>query len=375
MIEKLTKYRRDLHKIPELGYQEYKTKEYILSVLKDYNCEITELCDTAVCAYFKGQGPVHGSANRMETLAFRSDMDGLPVSENTGAEYGSCHQGKMHACGHDGHMAMLLGLAGQLHRNLQRLSFNVLLIFQPAEESPGGAKCICESGILSRYDVKKIYGFHLWPMMERHRIASRERELMAMASELDITIKGLSAHCAKSEDGIDALFIGCQLVNELYAMVDTEVPEGEFKLLKFGTMSSGRVRNTISDHTRLEGSLRSFKVDTFNFIMKRMVEIAKSYENKYGCTINISYAESYPPVINDGDLFRNAKNLLKDFDFTTFKEPFLLAEDFSYYQQEVPGLFMFLGTGTGIPLHSSNFDFDESILDTGVKAYMRLLGL
>lgn len=385
MIENLKKYRRELHKIPELGYEEFKTKEYILSVLKKYDCEITELCSTAICAYFEGQGAKDGQESGVRhlrtTIAFRSDMDGLPVYESTDTSYKSCHEGKMHACGHDGHMAMLLGLAGEIQKNIHRLTRNVLLIFQPAEESPGGAQCICQSGILSKYQVDKVFGFHLWPMIDAGVVASREKELMAMSSEIDIEIKGVSAHCARAEEGVDALFIGCQMINQLYDMVENEIPRETFRLLKFGTMTSGRVRNTIADQTVLQGSLRSFSEETFHFIMGRIKEIAAGFESRYGCTITLKVSEGYPPVINDTSLFESTFNhlagphQLPGFKLQVFEKPFMLAEDFSFYQQQVPGLFMFLGTGTGTPLHSSNFDFDEAILETGVKAYLRILGL
>lgn len=377
MLKFVKKYRRDLHQIPELGYEEYKTKEYILSVLKGHGCEITELCTTGVCAYFAGQG-TKGDGQSQEpltTIAFRSDMDGLPVYENTGASYQSLHEGKMHACGHDGHMAMLLALAGEIQKNLHRLTHNVLLIFQPAEESPGGAQCICQSGILAKYQVERIFGFHLWPMIEAGVVASREKELMAMASEIDIEIKGVSAHCARAEEGIDALFIGCQMVSSLYDMVQNELPPETFRLLKFGAMTSGRVRNTIADQTVLQGSLRSFSQETFRFIMGRIKEIATGFENQYGCIITMKISEGYPPVLNDPALFASTFQQLAGFNLHVFEKPFMLAEDFSFYQQQVPGLFMFLGTGTGTPLHSSNFDFDEVILETGVKAYLRILGL
>ena len=369
----LRKYRRDLHRIPELGYDVYRTKAYVMEKLRQYRCEITELCGTGVCAFFQSEKESSPSGRQRYTIALRSDMDALPVTEETGAAYASLHDGAMHACGHDGHMAMLLALAGELDKIMHTIPHNVLLIFQPAEETIGGAKDICGSGILSRYAVDRIYAFHLWPMMKKHSIGSRAKEMMARSCELDITIRGKSAHCAYAEQGIDALAIGCELVSELYRMVQLELPETEYRLLKFGKMTSGSVRNAISASTILQGTLRSFRDDTFRFLNRRIQETAASYEKKYQCGIDISQSVGYPPVMNDPALFEEAKAALHEFDFQTFETPFMLSEDFSFYQQVIPGLLLFLGTGTNIPLHSNNFDFDEEILATGVEVYLKLL--
>ncbi len=372
MLEMLEKYRRDLHQIPELGFELYKTRKYILESLQKHNCEITEV-GGGICAYFEARDDEGKGKSRQDTIALRSDMDALPVTEMTGASYCSLHEGSMHACGHDGHMAMLLVLAEELNRIIHSLEHNVLLIFQPAEETTGGAADMCASGVLAKYHVKRIYGFHLWPMLEKNRIGSRANEFMAKSSEIDIRITGKSAHCAYPEQGIDALAIGCEMIEKLYRMEKEEIPEQEFRLLKFGKMISGTVRNAISADTVLEGSLRAFNEETGGYLFRRIGEIAGSMEINYGCQIAFDRSDGHPAVINDAMLFREAEKLLDEFGFHSFKKPFMLAEDFSYYQKEVPGLFLFLGTGTNIPLHNNKFDFDEEVLLTGVKAYLKLL--
>lgn len=369
----LKQYRQDLHRIPELGFEVYKTKAYILEQLNQYDCEIVEVCGTGVCAFFQSREENGTGRKREGTIALRSDMDGLPVAEETGAPYASIHQGAMHACGHDGHMAMLLAVAGEVSRIIHTLPCNVLLIFQPAEETTGGAGDICATGILQKYGVKKIYGFHLWPMLEKHAVGTRANEFMAKSSDIDIVIHGKSAHCARAEEGIDALEAGCRMVGELYRMEKEELPDSEYRLLKFGKMESGTVRNAISAKTVIEGSVRCFHEDTGSYLFKRMEEIAASYEKEYGCKITFERSDGHPAVINDPELFEEAKDILSDYQFHTFEKPFMLAEDFSCYQKEVPGLFLFLGTGTGIPLHNNRFDFDEDVLATGVDVYMKLL--
>ena len=369
----LKKYRQDLHRIPELGFEVYKTKAYIMEHLQKYSCEIVEVCGTGICAYFQSGATEENGHSPKQTIAFRSDMDALPVLEETEAPYCSIHEGMMHACGHDGHMAMLLALAGELDQMIETLPYNVLLIFQPAEETTGGAGDICATGILSKYGVKRIYGFHLWPMLGKNVIGSRANEFMAKSSELDITIQGKSVHCANSEQGIDALAIGCEFVNELYQMEKHEIPDQEYRLLKFGKMESGTVRNALSAKTVLKGSVRCFHEETGSFLFRRIEEIADSYENKYQCKITYWRNDGHPAVINDPVLFQETREILSDYEFHTFEKPFMLAEDFSCYQKEVPGLFLFLGTGTNIPLHNNKFDFDEDVLCTGVDVYLKLL--
>ena len=369
----LKKYRQDLHRIPELGFELYKTKAYLLEQLQQYNCEIIELCETGICAFFQSKEDDGKGKLRENTVALRSDMDGLPVTEKNSTDYCSVHQGAMHACGHDGHMAMLLAAAKEVDQIIHTLPHNVLLIFQPAEETTGGAGVLCATGILSEYNVKRIYGFHLWPMIKKNSVGSRANEFMAKSSELDVIIHGKSVHCAVSEEGIDALAIGCQFVNELYQMEQQELSASEYRLLKFGKMESGTVRNAISATTLLKGSVRCFSDQTGDFLFQRMEEIASVYEKRYGCSFEFQRNDGHPAVINDPALFEETRALLSEYDFITFDRPFMLAEDFSCYQKEVPGLFLFLGTGTNIPLHSNNFDFDEDVLETGVNIYLKLL--
>lgn len=373
MKKLLKRYRQDLHRIPELGFEVYKTKEYILEQLQQYSCEISEVCETGVCAFFQSREEEGRGQKRKASIALRSDMDGLPVTEKTDADYASVHPGAMHACGHDGHMAMLLAVAGELDQIIHTLPHNVLLIFQPAEETTGGAGDICSTGILKKYGVKRIYGFHLWPMLKKNSVGSRANEFMAKSSELDIVIHGRSAHCANAEEGIDALAIGCKLVHELYQMEKQEIPDTEYRLLKFGKMESGTVRNAVAARTVLQGSVRCFHEETGAYLFRRIQEIAEAYEDQYGCSITLERNDGHPAVINDPQLFKEAKELLSEYQFHTFEKPFMLAEDFSCYQKEVPGLFLFLGTGTNIPLHSSHFDFDEDVLITGVDIYLKLL--
>ncbi len=376
MKELLKKYRRDLHKIPELGHKEFKTQAYLLNVLRDYPCEITEFKPTGIAAFFKRENSISEG-----TVAFRCDMDALSIQELSDVPYRSLHPGMMHACGHDGHMAMLLGLAKLIDEQRSKINSDVLLIFQPAEESPGGAKAIVDTGILEKYKVKCIFALHLSPSARAGSILARPNEMMARSSELTITISGKSAHIARPDKGIDALYIGCLLINALYEMEKAIFPAEEFRLLRLGKMTAGTVRNTIASQALLEGTLRTFKDENFIILSDEIQKIAKDFESKYACKIKIHKTDGYPAISNDPKLFNTAKYSLSSeaspfvSEFITLRKPPMTSDDFSYYMQKVPGLYMFLGTGNAKALHSNNFDFDEDILATGVKVYEKLLKL
>lgn len=364
MFERIKKVRRDLHQIPEIGLQLPKTSAYIIEQLSSLPCTLSFPIASSVCAFF--------DAGQKETVAFRTDMDALAVEEQSGCSYTSKHIGNMHACGHDGHMAMMVAFAYEVSAYYQELPHNILLIFQPGEESPGGAKPICDTGILATYHVKQIYAFHVWPNLPSGVIATRKHEFMARASELTIDIYGKSAHCAKYKEGIDALEISMKFLYDLYEMERNELAPEVYRLLRFGKLSSGTVRNVVANHTRMEGTLRSFQDETFVYMKNRVYELAKRYESDYGARIDIHFSTGYPAVINDAKLYEKVLHALDDEQIVILDRPEMTSEDFSYYQRLVPGLFFFLGTGTGIALHANTFDFDEHVLVKGVETYIKL---
>ena len=366
MLEKLIAHRRALHQIPELDQQLPKTRAYLEQVLRPLPCRILHPYGDAVCAFF--------DAGKEDAVAFRSDMDALPIFEKSPLSFCSRHEGAMHACGHDGHMAILLCFASWLAQNLSSLPHNVLLIFQPAEETTGGAKNICDSGILEQHHVSHIFGLHLWPSLPAGVIASRSGALMAQSSELTIEISGKSAHIARQEDGIDALDAGVQFVQRAYRMAKEFEPE-QFRLLRFGRMQSGSARNAISAHTRLEGTLRTFSGSLHQALAQNLAEIARSLESELGCQISQHMSEGYPPVYNAPLLFEQVLQSLGQENLLVLEKPTLITEDFSFYQQRLPGIFFFLGIGGEQPLHSDRFNFDEQLLEPGLSLFQKLLYL
>lgn len=398
--DNIVQFRRELHKIPELGFELPKTTEYIKNYLKKLPCTITDIGQTSFVAFF--------DAGKDETIAFRTDMDALPIEENSNKEYCSTHDGKMHACGHDGHMSIMLGLATEIANQLNQpnkledqtensttLNTNALLVFQAAEETTGGALEICQSGIFEKYNTKKIFGLHIWPGFPRNTIISRKGDFMAGTMNIWITVNGKSSHAAKPEEGIDALDIGTQLVQEIYKMEKEEFDDQTTRILKMGFFNSGHGVNIISDKTKMGGTIRFYDLKVRKHILKRIREISKSLEDQYKCTIDIEESRGYNPVSNPDHLVdelesvigkmnsqkSSSKNSSKknpnqddsSINFFPLKDPLLTAEDYSDYQRHLPGLFFFLGTGLDLSLHNENYDIDEAVLPTGVEVFKALL--
>ena len=351
--------RRALHRIPELDRELPKTLFYLQSGLEKLNCRVFSPMTGALCAYF--------DFGAKDAIAFRSDADALPIRENTGAEFASTHPGKMHACGHDGHMAILLELARRLNEK-QKLAHNVLLLFQPAEETTGGAKDLCATGIFKEYKVKAIFGLHLWPGLAAGEIFSRRQELMSRSCELKVDIYGKSAHIAKASEGIDAMAAGVDFYTRVMAM-EAALPKRVFRLLKFGKLESGTVCNAVSGHTRLEGSIRAFQDDVFYSLRAGVVSIGKDVERRTGCTVNIYMNDGYPAVMNPGDLYDRVRKLV---EFRELDAPSMITEDFSWYQKTLPGLFFFLGLGDTPALHADDFNFNEDVLTKGADFFEAL---
>lgn len=355
LLSQLTADRRALHRIPETDATLPETAAYLRRRLAALPCEVLSPWESAVCAWF--------DFGKNETVAFRSDMDALPVCERTGLPFASAHEGRMHACGHDGHMAMLLSLADFVAAQ-QELPRNVLLIFEPAEETTGGAEPICKTGILEQYRVSRIFGLHLWPELPKNAVATRPGGMMARSAQLCVEIAGKSVHLAHWREGADALWAAALFLQRVYALAEQE----QTCLLRFGRCESGTVNNAVSDRTRLEGSLRCFSDGQFDRLFGGMERIARDVAAETGCSLRIGRSDGYRAVTNDAALLDAVRPAVPELleAPTTY-----ITEDFSAYQQRVPGVFFLLGTG-GEALHSPHFDFDESVLLTGERLLRRL---
>lgn len=359
----LTLFRRALHRIPELDRDLPETAAYIRGVLAPLGCDLRAV-GGSLCAFF--------DAGRPDAVAFRADTDALPITERTGAPYASAHPGKMHACGHDGHTALLLGLAQWLAQNLDALPHNALLLFQCAEETTGGAEALCESGVLEDYNVRAIFGCHLWPGLPLGSVASRPGPIMARSCEIDVRITGKSAHVAHAQEGADALEAGARFLCGAYAL---DALRGEEPcLLRFGRMRSGTVRNALSAQTLLQGTLRCFSDETLHILRQGLDTLCTQVEAQTGCACAYQLSTGYPPLVNDPALYERVCALLGD-NAPIMAAQSMTSEDFSFYARRLPAVFFFLGVGDTPPLHADTFDFDESCLARGLALYQRLMDL
>lgn len=362
--------RRTLHAIPEEGFAEVKTQQKIIEILRslDLNPHIT--ANTGVYCLIPGM-------NTQKTIAFRGDMDGLSVVEQTGMDFASSHPSMMHACGHDGHMTLLLLLATYLQGQQITPPCNVLLLFQPAEEGPGGAKIIVEERVLEEMNVSEIYGCHIMPDVEQGKIAVRSGPMMAQTGEIYFEITGKSAHGAAPHKGLDAIVAASHLVLALQSIVSRNVDPVKTSLITIGTIQGGERLNVIAGSVSLAGTMRSYEEGVYDTMKERIREVAKGVSLSSGCPIEVTFVDMYPPVVNPQGLTQRFVELLGDDEWEE-AEPLMIAEDFSFYQKVVPGLFFYLGSkneGKGFTygLHDSRFNFDETILLNGVEVYARLL--
>ncbi len=369
MLKEIIEIRRALHKIPEEGNKEYKTRDYIIKKLTEYGIDYEVLHDTAVIA--------HIDVQQNRAVAYRADMDGLCVSECNDIDYKSVHAGMMHACGHDGHMASVLAAAKVMNENREKLTENILFIFQPAEEGPGGAEPLVQAGILEKYRVSRIYGTHLYPLLQEGAIGVRSGYIMAQTGEFYITVEGKSAHAAEPHLGTDTILSSALLVSAVDEIKHQLKEENITAVISIGTFHGGERVNVIAEKTLLSGTMRTYDSAVRTKIKSMIDAKAKQIDEKYRTKTTIQYTDMYPAVSNDEALY---EDFIKKVPEAMAVEASMLAEDFSAYQQRVPGIFFFTGTyneerGYVYPLHSNRFNFDEKILLKVADIYLRLAGL
>lgn len=368
LLNEVIKYRRDLHQIPEVGFKEFKTQKYIMNTLKNMGYSPNTICETGVYVYIPGI--------KKECIAFRADIDALAIQEENNCTFSSKHSGFMHACGHDGHTAALLAFAKYLTTKAEQ-NYSILLIFQPAEEGPGGAKFICETGILEKFHVKEIYSFHLFPDLEEGTISTKAGPFFAQATEFDCKVIGKGGHGGMPQKTNDPLIPFTKIIDSYQSIISRNLSPFNAGVITVGKISGGTARNIISNSIDFYGTIRAYSQEDTELIIKRMKEIHNGIEIAFDIKVIDEFRVLYPPVINDNILYNNFLKISQDFNFIQ-GETLALAEDFAFYQEKVPGIFFLLGTRNKeqnfiSPLHSSSFNFDEKVLLEGVKLFAKLL--
>jgi len=373
----LVAFRRQIHQHPELGFKERITAAEIAAKLTEWKIpHQIGIAQTGIVAMIQGRK----TSFRLKTLAIRADMDALPIQEANDVPYKSQHDGVMHACGHDGHVAIALMTAYYLSRHQNDFAGMVKIIFQPAEEGPGGAKPMIEAGVLKNPDVDAIIGLHLWNNLPLGTIGVRSGALMAAVELFSLTIQGKGGHGAMPHQTVDSIVLGSQIVTALQTIVSRSVNPIDSAVVTVGEFHAGTAKNVIADTATLSGTVRYFNPDLADFFQHRIEAIVSGICASHGATYKLDYLKLYPPTINDPkitDLVRAVATDIVDTPLGIVPECQTMGgEDMSFFLQQVPGCYFFLGSANpdrslAYPHHHPRFDFDETALSTGVEMFVR----
>ncbi len=362
--------RRALHRIPEVGFNEKKTSAYVMNYLKREGLPMTTgIAGTGVMALLETGRPG-------PTLLIRADMDALPITEATGLPFASENDGVMHACGHDGHTAMVLVAASALNTLKAHLNGTIKFVFQPAEEGPGGAKPMIEQGVMDNPRVDYALGCHIWPDIPEGTIGIRSGALLAAMFSFDITIKGKGGHGAMPHQCVDALETGCQVVSALQRIVSRMTDPLSPTVITVGQFHAGTAFNVIPETARLNGTARTFDKATWKRWPEIIETVVKGVCDSMGAGFEATFQQGYPPTINDAHMAERMTRIAAEVvgtDRVVVPEPTLGGEDMAFFLERAPGCFFCLGAGNSkyAGIHNPRFDFNEKILLTGVETYCR----
>jgi amidohydrolase len=373
IASEITNFRRDIHMYPELGFDVYRTAALVAENLAAWGIRVQEkIGKTGVIGDLEGNYPG-------PTIALRADMDALPIQETGNAPYKSKNDGVMHACGHDGHTAILLGVAKALSGKKKQFHGRLRFIFQPSEEKDGGATFMIDDGCLEGVD--EIYGIHLWNYSQFGEIGCIPGAILAATDSLNLIVEGIGGHGAMPQGTVDAIVVSANLINALQTLVSRNVDPLQNAVVTVGTIHGGDNHNVIASSVKMDGTIRTFSNEIRELIKKRIREIAGGLEAAFGGTIMVKIEEGYPATVNDPQLFKKLMAAAKNVVGEGAREinPFMGGEDFAYYARKVPGCFFFIGSsprgvspGT-IPHHCSHFDLDERALLVGASVLLELV--
>lgn len=359
--EVLIKIRRDLHRIPELGFKEFKTHEYLLNYLKQLPGErlVIRTWKTGIFVKISGKNP-------KKTIGYRADIDGLPITEATGLDFQSLHEGRMHACGHDFHMTIALGLITYFIEN--PIEDNLLFIFQPAEEGPGGAEPMLQTEIMHEWKPDMIIALHIAPEYPVGTIATREGLLFANTSELFIDLEGKGGHAAYPHNTNDMIVAACALVTQLQSIVARNIDPLDSAVVTVGKITGGTVQNIIAETARIEGTIRTLSVESMAKVKERIEALVKGIEVGYQCKTAIDYGAMYHQVYNNEELtkeFIDFANKKENVNLIVCREA-MTGEDFGYMLKDIPGFMFWLGVNSGYGLHHAKLNPDEKAIGTAI---------
>jgi len=367
----MTEWRQHLHTIPELGLECHQTAAYVAARLRDFGVdELHEgIAKTGIVAIINGQG-------EGPTMGLRADMDALPINEETGVPYASTHPGKMHACGHDGHTAMLLGAAKYLAET-RNFKGRVALLFQPAEETGGGGEVMVQEGVMDRFDINQVYAIHNAPGLEFGRFHTTPGPIMAAADTFTINLTGKGGHGARPHDCIDPVVAACAIVQSLQTIVSRNTDPKAQLVISTTQIHTGTTDNVIPEEVYINGTVRTFDKEVQAMVVRRMQAIVDGHAASYDLTAELDFEFGYPPTVNDAaktDFAAEvAGEVAGEAGVQTDFPPVMGAEDFSYMLEVRPGAYLMLGQGEGAGVHHPLYNFNDEIAPIGASFFARLV--
>jgi amidohydrolase len=373
LLPEITAWRRDFHEHPELLYDVHRTAGRVAELLRGFGCdEVVEgVGRTGVVGVIKGR-----TDSRGRVIGLRADMDALPIIEQTGLGYASKTPGKMHACGHDGHTAMLLGAAKYLAET-RNFDGTAVVIFQPAEEGGAGARAMVRDGLMDRFGIQEVYGMHNYPGLPVGQFAIRPGPMMAAADTIGIEIEGRGGHAARPHLTVDPIMVGAQIVSQLQAIVARNVDPVDSAVVSITVFQSGTTDNVIPQTARLGGTARSFKAETRDLLERRVREIVEATAQMQGAKARVTYSRGYPVTRNNERQAAFAGSIAAEIAGAERVDhnvnPVMGAEDFSFMLNARPGAFIFIGNGESAGLHNPAYDFNDEVIPVGASYWVRLV--
>lgn len=373
LAEEITEWRRDIHAHPELLYDTHRTSELVADKLKAFGVDevATGIGRTGVVGVIKGRS--NGSG---KVIGLRADMDALPLDEITGKPYASTVPGKMHACGHDGHTAMLLGAAKYLSET-RNFDGTVVVIFQPAEEGGAGAKAMVDDGLMDRFGIQEVYGMHNMPGEPLGSFHIRPGAMMAAADRIQIDIEGVGGHAAKPHEVVDTLLVGAHIIQAVQSIASRNVDPLKSVVVSITAFNGGFTDNVIPQTARLRGTVRTLDSEIRDLAERRLKEIVPTIAAAFGAKAEVNYKRDYPITINHAKQTEFAAGIARkisgDDNVVTDVAPTMGGEDFSFMLLERPGAFIFVGNGDSANLHHPAYDFNDELIPVGCSYWVKLV--
>ncbi|WP_299953379.1 M20 aminoacylase family protein [uncultured Roseobacter sp.] len=371
LSDEMTAWRRHLHSIPELGLECHQTAAFVAERLREFGVDAIHegIAKTGIVAIIEGQG-------EGPTIGLRADMDALPITEETGVDYASTHPGKMHACGHDGHTAMLLGAAKYL-ADTRNFAGRVALIFQPAEEFGGGGEVMVQEGIMEQFNVSQVYAIHNSPGRDFGSFNTTRGPIMAAADTFHIHITGVGGHAARPHDCVDPVVAACSIVQALQSIVSRNRHPMQSLVISTTQIHTGTTDNVIPETAYINGTVRTFDKEVQAMVVRRMEEIVAGQAASFGLDARLEFEFGYPPTVNDAAKAGFAAEVAAEIAGAAAVDdaimPVMGAEDFSYMLEARPGAYLMLGQGEGAGVHHPKYNFNDEIAPIGASFFARLV--